>query len=377
MTGQKSIIVAIHSLFSSDGKPVSGTGASLFDLFSSSNIPFTVFHFPIYGNYRILKVQHASSGIRQEKMQQTPALLLIRTLMESYIVLSALVKAGKTFLYIGIDPLNTLWGILAKYAGRVERVIYYTADYADARFGNGPMNAIYHAIDRFCIRHADQVWNVSTRIVDRRLIQGVSKEKNYFVPNAPVSIHSHKNAYHKHWMIIVGTSTTSLNYDIVLDGLAPLTKKYPDMRLHIIGELNFPEAIQKKITRWQRKKTIVLHGPLSREKVHALLRVAGIGLALYIDKDPWTRYGDSMKIREYLAAGLPVITTDVVSTSDVIEEFRCGTVIRPDVSDFIRAVDSVYAGTYPATRKRSIQAARAYSFERMAREPLKAIGITV
>jgi len=377
MTGPKTIIIAIHSLFSSDGKPVSGTGASLFDLLSSKNIPFTVLHFPIYGSYRILYEQHAPSGVRRDQMSKTPASLLLRTLIESYIALTSLVKAGKTSLYIGIDPLNAVWGIVGRYAGLVNRVIYYTADYADSRFGNRLLNGIYHSIDRFCIRHADQVWNVSTRIFEHRVTQGVSKEKNYFVPNAPVGVHEGRGAHHAHWMVIVGTSTTSLNYEVVLDALEPLTKKYPDMRLHIIGELNFPKAIKNKITRWQRKKTVVLHGPLSREKVHEFLSTAGIGLALYIDKDPWTRYGDSMKIREYLAAGLPVITTDVVSTSDIIREFRCGVVIRPVVSNFVRAIDSVYAGIYPAMRRRAIQAAQAYSFERMVRKPLKAMGITV
>ncbi len=377
MAEHKTILIAIHSLFLGDGKAVSGTGASLFDLLSSKKIPFTVLHFPIYGTYRILHEQYASSGVQRYQMQKTPALLPLRTLIEAYIVLTALVKTGKVSLYIGIDPLNALWGIVGRYAGLVNRVIYYTADYADSRFGNRLLNGIYHCIDRFCIRHADQVWNVSTRIFEHRVTQGVSKEKNYFVPNAPVGVHEGKDAHHAHWMVIVGTSTTSLNYEVVLDALVPLTKKYPDIRLHIIGELNFPKAIKNEITRWQRKKTVVLHGPLCREKVHEFLSTAGIGLALYIDKDPWTRYGDSMKIREYLAAGLPVVTTGVVSTSDVIREFRCGVVIRPAVSDFVRAIDSVYTGKYPAMRERAVQAARAYSFERMVRKPLKAMGITV
>lgn len=376
MKEQRHVFIAIHSLFSSEGIPVSGTGASLFELFSSRNIPFTVLHFPIYGKFKILKVQYTPQKIQREFFIRTPANLLVRTCIESCIALYALAKVGKTPVYIGIDPLNAAWGIVGKYLGRVGKVIYYTADYADSRFGNSVLNRIYHSLDKFCIRHADQIWNVSTRIFERRIAQGVCKDKNYFVPNTPLGDRRDTQKNNQSTLVIVGTSTTALDFEVVLSALPAFIRKFPDIRLHIIGELHFPKRIKDALLVWQRKKIITLHGAMRRDDVFDFLQRSGIGLALYKDVDPWTRFGDSMKIREYLAAGLPVVTTDVVSTSEVIRKFRCGVVTTLNDKSLVRSVEMVYTH-YGAMHKQALRAASEYTFERMAGKPLKEMGITV
>ena len=122
---------------------------------------------------------------------------------------------------------------------------------------------------------------------------------------------------------------------------------------------------------------VVLHGSMERSLVQKLLAKSGIGLALYKDKDPWTRYGDSMKMREYLSCGLPIITTSVVSTSDVVLAYRCGKVIKPTAENFIAAVKEIYSPTYMSLRSGALSAAKQYAFARMARQPLSLVGITV
>lgn len=38
---------------------------------------------------------------------------------------------------------------------------------------------MYHAIDLYCVRHADEVWSVSTRICEVRRKIGLAEEKMY------------------------------------------------------------------------------------------------------------------------------------------------------------------------------------------------------
>lgn len=378
MGTNKQIIIVLHSLFSGAGNPISGTGASLFDLFDAHRIPFQLIHLPIYGGHMVLVQQHTNKKITQSEMRCMPKSLGIRTILEAGIILSVIGHSKATDIFIGIDPLNAFWGLIGKHFFRkVGHVIYYTADYADKRFDNPVINWIYHGIDRLCIRYADQVWNVSTRIQEKRSSQGVPAGKNYFVPNSPVSTPKRHTNYHKYWMTIVGTSTTALEYAAVLDAMPRLVQIYPNIRLHIVGELQFSAALRGQIAGMLKNKMVVLHGSMERSLVQKLLAKSGIGLALYKDKDPWTRYGDSMKMREYLSCGLPIITTSVVSTSDVVLAYRCGKVIKPTAENFIAAVKEIYSPTYMSLRSGALSAAKQYAFARMARQPLSLVGITV
>jgi len=282
-------------------------------------------------------------------------------------------------VYIGIDPLNALWGIIGKLVfRRVRTVIYYTADYAEARFDNAVMNAIYHAIDRLSIRLSDQVWSVSKKIFALRTRQRVPAEKNYFIPNAPINVVKGKGKHDKFALVCVGTSAKALDFDIVLDALPAIAKSYPRVTFHVAGTQNFPENIAQKMQRLARKGTVVLHGPLSHDEAMALLSKSGIGLALYKDAEPWTAFGDSMKIREYFAAGLPVISTNVVPTAEDVRNFGCGVVITASEEKFLSAINQILSGdTYERMHKGSVKAATALSYPKMVRKPLSLVGVTV
>src|SRR5690606_6446004 len=71
-------------------------------------------------------------------------------------------------LYVGVDNFNAFWGVILKKLGWVKEVVYYTIDYVPVRFQNPVLNDVYHWMDKFCVRNADVVWNVSPRIAEGR-----------------------------------------------------------------------------------------------------------------------------------------------------------------------------------------------------------------
>ena len=76
-------------------------------------------------------------------------------------------------LFVGIDNLNALAGIFLRKLGAVRRVAYYVIDYTPRRFANPLLNRLYHWIDRTCVRHADVIWNLSSRMHKVRARQGL------------------------------------------------------------------------------------------------------------------------------------------------------------------------------------------------------------
>lgn len=378
------ILIAVHSLINSDGSSVHGTGSTLPKLFHEHSIPWVRIQIPIYGGAPI-RVEKELGGKFSRKYISKPTAksLTSKSLHELATVLAYTRSFESIRVYIGIDPLNALFGILAKRLYKnIQYVVYYTADYAHMRFNNKVANFVYHAIDTFVIRNADQVWNVSTKIYALRNTQGVPQYKNYFIPNTPLleNIPARLVGIKKniHDMIIVGTSINTLDYQMLLRALPKIIKKYPKARLCIVGELRFEENFMRTLEAYVAAGHVKLFGALDHKQVLKLLLQSGIGLAPYTRQSSWTEFGDSMKIREYLACGLPVITTKVVSTSDIVNEYDCGKVISSSTENFIRAVYAIWdKKNYATYAKNARKAALAYDTARMIKVPLSKLEVNL
>ena len=75
---------------------------------------------------------------------------------------------GRYDVYIGVDPLNCLSGLVLRSLGLVKCVIFYSIDFTPKRFPQKLVNDLYHAIESFCVRFADIRWDISPRIAEGR-----------------------------------------------------------------------------------------------------------------------------------------------------------------------------------------------------------------
>ncbi|MCM1044014.1 MAG: glycosyltransferase [Candidatus Gastranaerophilales bacterium] len=64
-----------------------------------------------------------------------------------------------------------------------------------------------------------------------------------------------------------------------------------------------------------------------------------------------------VKLFEYLANGLPVVSTNVIETSKIISENKAGIVTRQDVEDFAEGIRSIFSDqiTWEKMRERAVQ----------------------
>ncbi|HDQ15506.1 MAG TPA: hypothetical protein ENN45_00425, partial [Bacteroidetes bacterium] len=133
-------------------------------------------------------------------------------------------RENSNYIFIGINPLNALAGLILKKCNKIHKVVFYTADYSHKRFNNFLLNTIYHRIDKYCACEADQVWNVSTRIQMVREQLGTEKSRNIFVPNVPpLHLTSKINSKHvKTTLISLGALKTHLDYYGLFDAVSIL-----------------------------------------------------------------------------------------------------------------------------------------------------------
>lgn len=253
-------------------------------------------------------------------------------------------RSHKDAVYIGVDPLNCVTGILLKKIGKFKKVVFFTVDYSKTRFKNKILNSIYHAVDRFCARNADEIWNVSLRIQKVREALEVSAEKNIFVPNIPSEDYKKysANAKEKYHIMTLGIVGEQMDFIGMFDALKELKKEYPQILFKIAGNGPKEENYKKYVEDNGLKDNVKFLGYLNHDEALDQISKSGIGLALYNGNWSFNYYGDSMKCREYFCFGLPVITTDTHSTVEEIKEYKTGTVCKMDALEYVNAIKEIF-----------------------------------
>jgi len=78
-------------------------------------------------------------------------------------------------IYFGCGGFNVIVGIMMKTLGWVDKVVFYTIDFTPRRFKNKILNNFYLLIDKWCVKFADEVWNLSERMFEARSLSENSK----------------------------------------------------------------------------------------------------------------------------------------------------------------------------------------------------------
>ncbi len=255
---------------------------------------------------------------------------------------------GTFDVFIGVDNLNALAGIFLKKLGKVKKVVYFAIDYFPTRFENKLLNSIYHRIDKFCVMHADEVWNVSPVMVSAR-------EKHNNLPESmrskqytlPIGIWFDKaprkdfKDIDKKKLIFTGHLVPHMGVDLVLQAMPELLKKIPGVHVEIIGGGEEEQHLKEIAEKLHIEKQVKFWGWVrDRKKLEQLLSDAAVGLAPFNTTilDEKVKNADPGKIKDYMLLGLPVIVTDAISTAEAIKKSKSGIVISYNLHEFITAV---------------------------------------
>ncbi len=142
-------------------------------------------------------------------------------------------------------------------------------------------------------------------------------------------------------------------------------ERFPDARLIMAGSIHTP-ALQKELAAmpgWQR---VDYRGVQDRAGVLRILAEARIGLVLFHRQQNYLE-AQPVKLYEYMAAGLPVVATDLPLLREAVEGNRCGFCVPSrDVAATTEAIEWLLAHPAEAEemgRRGQEAAMRRYSWE--------------
>lgn len=110
-----------------------------------------------------------------------------------------------------------------------------------------------------------------------------------------------------------------------------------EFKLRLIGDGRTAARLKKQTRRSGLVDRVEFTGMVTPEQVAPLMSRAMLGVALYPDT-PLMENAFTLKLLEYMAAGLPVITTGVGDASTIVEKSGGGVVCGHDARDAARAV---------------------------------------
>ncbi len=249
----------------------------------------------------------------------------------------------KIDIFIGIDNLNALTGIIGKKIRKIERVIYYVIDHTPKRFKNPFFNFLYEYADKVACEKSDEIWALSKRIADVKKEKfKISEKKIKIVPVgvelSKVDKYTLDEKLKSKSIVFVSYLDETKGCQLMIDAMAEIIQECKEVKLLIIGTGPYEEKLKEQVKNLKLENYVKFLGTMDHDNLFKFIPHHRIGIASYMD-DPnsYTYYADPTKPKEYFACGLPVVITDIPWIAEEIKKRPMGVVCKYNKEELVNA----------------------------------------
>ena len=287
-----------------------------------------------------------------------------RYVVDFLVTLRWFLRLGPVDVFVGCGNLNAFAGLLLRRLGRAHVVVFYAIDHVPLRFRQRLLNAAYQRIERLCLRQSDLVWNVSPAMAEARAEEGLPPAVCARQVVVPIGggfdlARRSRPAGDSATIAFVGHLLEKQGLQVALRALPEVRRALPEARLLVIGSGPYEPELRALMERLGLRAFVRFTGRLdSPRAIHDLLATGAVGIAPYLrELDTFTRFADPGKIKDYLACGLPVVTTDVPPIAPLLVRRGAGIIVEPTPAALAAALLAILRD--PA-RRRAMAAAAAH-----------------
>ncbi len=241
---------------------------------------------------------------------------------------------------IAQDSLLAILALVLRRIGKCRKVIFYSHGIDLARFKNRIVNDLYIRLDKIAATNSDFDWCLSRPMIPMRKNQKIPEKKIFWVPaSIPIDSIARNKDVKTDAIVFLGVIDERNGAGLLPDIIRHVIQKIPHVRLDIIGNGKLYKNLKQRIKEMKLENNIKLLGLQKFRDYSSILTNYAVGIAPYLNSsNNLTPLTDPMKIRIYLAAGLPVITTKGFHFSREIEKNGLGLTSDFDVSSFARTL---------------------------------------
>lgn len=240
-------------------------------------------------------------------------------------------------------------GVWLRRFGRIKRLVYEDLDFFEGFDETNPKRRREtRRLERMSLAGSDLIVSVGYEL--QRLRKSQTKKEVVVVPNGVnydlfAASAAQPRPTDRFDLIYIGSLEEWAGVDLAIQAMQDLVKSIPNIKLLILGSVlgagHHDETLMAMARKTGVEDRVLFLGKKDYHELPAYLAQAHIGVATFKPND-LMKYAFTLKVIEYMAAGLPVIATRVGETERVLMEAKAGMTIAYDVKEFVEAVITVY-----------------------------------
>lgn len=290
----------------------------------------------------------------------------------------------KVDVWFGFNSLACARGLVARRFNRAGTVVYWCVDFVPNRFGKGPLTHVYDALDAMCCRRADARVELSRAAVEgRNARHSLASSKGAPVTIVPMGAWVERvpnvteDGWRRRHVVFLGHLVRRNGVRLLLDALAALQTRNAGVTATVIGGGPLEQELRDASRHLGLEGSVTFLGFVrDHREVEHLLADGSVAVAPYErTADSFTNYADPGKLKAYLAAGLPILLTDVPPNAAELAAEAGAQIVPFDIASFASAIENTLDdhATWRTRRALALQHARAYDWAEVLADALASI----
>lgn len=237
-------------------------------------------------------------------------------------------------IVVSTDPIA---GVVAIFSTKSKKfLVYDDLDYFEDLQHGQIQRAVVSFSEKYCLKSANLVSSVSRPLVRRaRLLNSHC----ILIPNG-VDLKCFKdqnNLQRQLFIIYAGSLDEWAGLKLVIESFSELRSHFPEIKMLVAGDGKEKFALQALVQSLALQDSILFLGRIQYSQLASLLSSAYIGIAMFKPGNA-AAFACPLKLFDYMAAGVPIIATDIGELGRVVTESKSGLVTKWDKEEFVAAV---------------------------------------
>jgi glycosyltransferase involved in cell wall biosynthesis len=286
--------------------------------------------------------------------------------------------------WFGFNPLACARGLVSRRLGQAASVVLWSVDFVPDRFGVGTLaTRIYDRIDRVACVHADARVELSEAARDARNGRHGLPPDTTLVHVVPMGAWLDRvpttppDGFRRRRVVFLGHLVPRQGVEVLLDAIVLLQTRGEHVEADVIGTGPLEASLRERAR--GLSETVRFHGFVAdHREVERRLAEASLAAAPYRPGEgTFTQYSDPGKLKAYLAAGLPIVMTDVPPNAQELAQSGGAEIVPYDAAAIADAVSRGLASPdrWQERRTAALEHARRFDWPVLLGDLLRRLGL--